>query len=111
MKSILFTFDNDTDRSKFVNLIRERLLVEGEPQTKNFVESVLSSSMTYDPCVVHPEHRHCSVWVSGNKLVEGDFKSMNNRFDQECGVHSATVSLRELRGTGEWREIRSRRRQ
>lgn len=118
MKSLLFTFDDSDARRKFVQIIKEEFklnktvapLTEDlreRSEIQQFMDTVLSTAQD-DPCVVSPEHRHCSVWISGKKIVEGDFKKMNERFMQECGVHSASVVLKELK-SNEWCDIRTRR--
>lgn len=120
MKSLLFTFDNADSRARFVKAIRDQFglnkwvapvtdELKDLSETQTFIESVLAAGQE-DPCVVSPEHRHCSVWISGKKIVEGDFKKMNERFMQECGVHSASVVLKELKAN-QWCDIRSRRMQ
>jgi CRISPR/Cas system type I-B associated protein Csh2 (Cas7 group RAMP superfamily) len=50
-----------------------------------------------------------ALFVSGQKLVEGTLKDMNQRFVQEIGVHSASVEVREQTEDG-WIKIRSRMR-
>lgn len=118
MKSLLFTFEDTESRNKFIRLLKEEFKLNKSvaPITdelrersdiQSFVEGVLSTAQE-DPCIVSPDHRHCSVWISGKKIVEGDYKKMNERFMQECGVHSASVVLKELKHN-EWCDIRTRR--
>lgn len=111
MKSLLFTFDNAESRANFIKIISDTFKLSDANKDPSdiqiFIQKALDTAQD-DPCVVSPEHRHCSVWVSGKKIVEGDFKKMNERFMQECGVHSASVVLKELKAN-EWCDIRTRR--
>lgn len=135
MKTLLFTFDDAESRSKFVEILESKIVVFGQQQQELMIQVVLPNgdelvrrndatqavstedvdlvtralkTAIDDPSVVSSEHRHCSVWVSGKKIMEGDFKKMNERFMQECGVHSASVVLKELKNN-EWCDIRKRR--
>lgn len=108
MKTLLFTFDSAESRSQFVDILKSKFDPEAESaQNADLVIQSLKTAIE-DPSVVSSEHRHCSVWVSGKKIIEGDFRKMNERFMQECGVHSASVVLKELKNN-EWCDIRARR--
>jgi len=115
MKSLLFTFANSESRARFVKIISGRFggITDDTPMLNDlleddkFIQESISTAQE-DPCVVSSEHRHCSVWVSGKNISEGDFKKMNERFMQECSVHSASVVLKELK-SNQWCDIRARR--
>jgi CRISPR/Cas system type I-B associated protein Csh2 (Cas7 group RAMP superfamily) len=109
MKTLLFTFDSEESRSKFVDILKSKFDATQaiSVEDTDLVARTLKTAVN-DPSVVSSEHRHCSVWVSGKKIVEGDFKKMNERFMQECGVHSASVVLKQLKNN-EWCDIRKRR--
>lgn len=111
MKTVLFTFNDVKSRDRFLDLIKDKFNIGDNTDhltaEQLFVKEVLDTIQN-DPSVVSSEHRHCSVWVSGKKIIEGDYKKMHERFMQECGVHSASVVLKELR-SNEWCDIRVRR--
>tara|TARA_R110000751_G_scaffold41702_6_gene97608 strand:- start:2526 stop:2822 length:297 start_codon:yes stop_codon:yes gene_type:complete len=95
MKSVLFTFDTEEARDKFVKSAQGILDIH-QP-----VETVL------DPTLEHELSNKCAVFVAGQKLVEGDQKDMMVRFTQECGVHSASVILKQFKN-GVWSAIKTR---
>lgn len=111
MKTVLFTFNDSTSRDRFLGLIKDKFGIGEDIDSltaeQMFIKEILDTTQN-DPSVVSSEHRHCSVWVSGKKIIEGDYKKMHERFLQECGVHSASVILKELR-SNEWCDIRVRR--
>ena len=109
-KSILFTFDDVEDRQKFIDSIKSSINNDESIGDENYrikLQSVIDNAKL-DPSILSSEHRHCSIWVSGGKIAEGDYKTMNERFLQECGVHSASVILKELKNN-KWCDIRTRR--
>ena len=105
-KSVLYTFEASEDRQKFMDYINAAIAKEDNGE-KEMMDLAIATAVL-DPSILSSEQRHCSIWVSGKKIVEGDYKQMNDRFMQECGVHSASVVLKELRNN-EWFDIRSRR--
>jgi hypothetical protein len=90
LKTVLFTFEDDAARDQFL------AAVQGAATAK------------FDPPIKEDHERQCSLWVSGEKLIEGNLSDMQKRFQQECSSHSASVVLKEYRG-GEWHDIRARR--
>lgn len=118
MKSVLFTFESDSTRDLFLRVAREAAVSmanssktkDGSEVLANHGQLILSTLDTaqFDP-PVKPEHeRQSSLWVAGQKLIEGNLSDMQKQFTQECNAHSASVVLKEYRG-GEWHEIRTRR--
>lgn len=101
MKSILFTFEDDTTRDRFLEELKDL-----ESDT---IQSSLNT-IRLDPPIKEDHERICGLWVGGEKLIEGPLSDLQKRFQQECDSHSANVVLKELRG-GEWHDIRARRHQ
>lgn len=99
MKSILITFADDTERDAFLEEVRAL--------QSDSVRKALGT-VRLDPPIKDDHERQCALFVSGQKLVEGSLSELNQRFQQEVGVHSGSVVIKELRG-GEWHEIRARR--
>jgi hypothetical protein len=121
MKSVLFTFPDTHARAKFLEIMNS--LFSGRQGALTFISSSMSLedmkllsdavASAVDGPDISTQHRHCSVWVSGKKLAEGEYSQMTERFAQECEIHSANVVLKELKNTPcgkcDWLEIRSRR--
>jgi len=93
--SIVLTFDDSDKREQFVKFLKE----SNDPIASEAVENHSYST-----------HKEYSLWVSGQKLIDGDLSEMQKRFQQECASHSASVILKECTN-GEWNEIRTRRNQ
>lgn len=120
MKTLLFTFEDAEARDRFLSIIRDAAdtmvnssdVPEGFEAREASGELVLGTLNTakFDPPVKEDHERQCALWVSGEKLIEGDLSDMSKRFQQECASHSASVVLKEYRG-GEWHDIRARRTQ
>jgi hypothetical protein len=94
--SVLYTFDTPEARDNFMS------------QAKKLADTYDDHMVTKNPALEHELSNKCAVFVAGKKLIEGDLKDMNIRFSQECGVHSASVSLKQFTN-GEWSEIKARR--
>ena len=105
-KTVLYTFEGSEDRQKFIDYIND--VIAKENNSDKEMMDLATKTAILDPSILSSDQRHCSIWVSGKKIVEGDYKQMSDRFMQECGVHSASVVLRELRNN-EWCDIRARR--
>ena len=120
MKSVLFTFEDDNSRDHFLETVRtagETMIKssdvsEGFDNRKAAGELIIGTLQTaqFDPPIKADHERQSSLWVSGQKLIEGNLSDMQKRFKQECDAHSASVILKEYRG-GEWHNIRTRRTQ
>jgi len=95
MSSVLYTFDNEQARDDFVRQVESQM-------------DLSSAQVQKDPALEHELSNKCAVFVAGQKLVEGDYNDMNIRFTQECGVHSASVVLKQFKN-GSWAEIKARR--
>jgi len=99
MKTVLLSFEDEAQRDDFLAAMRK---VESEV-VKNSL-----SSIVLDPSIRDENERHCAVFVTGQKIIEGKFADMSLRFDQETSSHSGSVLLKEL-VQGEWKTIRTRR--
>lgn len=110
-KTILFTFETDVLRDKFLSQVRG---LATEAITPAAVDSNLIlrtlDTIRLDPPIKTDAERSAALFVSGKKLIEGSLSDMQKRFDQETASHSASVEIRELR-EGEWKTIRSRKSQ
>lgn len=110
-KTILFTFENDIQRNKFLSQIRDIVTERMQPataDTKLILEKL--DDVRLDPPVKTDTERVVALFVSGKKMIEGQLSDVQRRFSQETASHSASVEIRELRG-GEWKVIRSRKHQ
>ncbi|MHA2401372.1 MAG: hypothetical protein ACXADH_00155 [Candidatus Kariarchaeaceae archaeon] len=96
MSSVLYTFDSEEARDKFMQSV-------DQGQDLSVVKEIIK-----DPALEHELSNKCAVFVAGQKIIEGDYQDMNIRFGQECGVHSASVVLKQFKN-GEWSEIKARR--
>lgn len=94
--SVLYTFDTPEARDDFMS------------NAQKLADKHKDNIITKDPALEHELSNKCAVFVAGKKLIEGDHKDMSIRFSQECGVHSASVSLKQFTN-GEWSEIKARR--
>lgn len=129
MKSVLFTFEDDSTRDLFLLVTRQAAVLminssknpDGSSKNPDGFESmaatrensgklILSTLDTaqFDPPIKAEHERQSSLWVAGQKLTEGKLSDMQKQFTQECDAHSASVVLKEYIG-GEWHEIRARR--
>jgi hypothetical protein len=119
VKSILFTFENEKDRDQFLQTVREAAdrMIKSDDIPDGYTERAKNGTLVQktletiklDPPVKADHERQCGIWVSGQKLKEGNLDELSKMFNQEIASHSGNVELRELRG-GEWVVIRSRRR-
>lgn len=118
MKTVLFTFEDDDTRDRFLQAVRGAAdtmvassdVPEGYEGRKASGDLILGTLNTakFDPPMKEDHERQCSLWVSGTKLVEGGLADMRKRFQQECASHSGSVVLKEYRN-GEWHDIQARR--
>lgn len=104
MKTLLFTFADDTERDKFLEMVRT---MEVNANDKEWFDKTLDS-IRLDPPIKADHERQCAIWIGPDKLLEGSLADLNRRFDQEVASHSGSVVLKELRN-GEWKIIRQRR--
>lgn len=113
MKSVLFTFEDDSTRDLFLLVTRQAaisMINSSKNPDENSGKLILSTLDTaqFDPPIKAEHERQSSLWVAGQKLTEGNLSDMQKQFTQECNAHSASVVLKEYIG-GEWHEIRARR--
>lgn len=101
MKTILLSFADDVERDEFLASIKN--------STDDCVQKALNT-IKLDPPTKEDHERQCALFITGQKILEGNLTDMNLRFDQEIASHSGSVVIKELRG-GEWNEIRARRKQ
>ncbi len=115
-KTILFTFDDDVKRDKFLALVKALAAsinnIDLKPVLATKDDSVLLTNtldtVRLDPPIKTNSERAAALFVSGKKLAEGQLSDIQRRFDQEAVSHSASIEIRELR-EGEWKTIRSRK--
>lgn len=101
MEKIQLEFRDDKEADRFLKCL-ERFCETLDPEEAAIYKSVLQKAKR-NPTGLY------ALFVSGQKLVEGTLKDMNQRFVQEIGVHSASVEVREQTEDG-WIKIRSRMR-
>jgi hypothetical protein len=112
--TVLFTFQDATQRDKFVQLIKytslgavsvDDILLSLENQE---LLKIAVKSASNDPQVRIDEDKLVGLFVAGKKLVEGNLKDIRRRFHQEIAAHSGSVEIRELRGDT-WKVLQSRK--
>ena len=122
--TLLFTFDNNDQRQKFIDMMNQLVFTLSNPNGKNlenkadgweereadgqFIEKVLTEIIK-DPVIKEDKDRVVALFVSGQKIMEGLLPELNKRFSLEVGSHTASVEIREQRGE-EWVTIRKRMR-
>jgi hypothetical protein len=99
--TILLTFENDDEKTLFLKVLDNLAKTEADPEAK-IVEKAIKT-VIHDP-VTQQLH---SLWVGGQKIVEGTLKDLNERFEQEVLQHKANMQIKEKRGEG-WKVIRQR---
>lgn len=115
MKSVLLNFKDSQTRDKFVKAMHSiaNLLIDNpntEQKENGAIIKEAIDSVQYDPSIRSDEERLAGVFVSGQKMAEGNLQAMRIRFQQEIDSHSAGVELKEKRN-GEWKPIQTRRKQ
>ena len=109
MKTILLTFENESQRDEYLKLMRiaaaNMVTVEDQANTKLFVDAL--DNVRFDPPIKPDSERPTALYVAGQKMLEGSLADLNVRFDQEITQHSGTVQIREQRGD-QWHIIRQR---
>jgi hypothetical protein len=101
MERIVLEFKDKKSAGYFVKLL-EDLAAAAEDGDRQLLQDTMKNAKR------NPTGEY-ALFVSGQKLVEGSLKDMHRRFDQEVGVHSASVEVREMTDKG-WVKIRSRMR-
>jgi hypothetical protein len=110
MPTVLFDFPTKNDREEFLQLLK----AVGETFEGDRGEIINSAMKTIrrDPPIRSNSERRAAIYVAGTQLAQGSVEEMNERFMQECGVHSANVEMREDSGNGVYdKVIRSRKKQ
>lgn len=118
MTSVLFTFQNDETRDKFLKFLKETTDelgvaptvqdLKGASQYALLAEAL--KTIRLNPPLKAAHERTVCLFVTGRKMAEGNLSDMQKRFQQEVDSHSGSVTLKELR-EGEWITIQSRRQQ
>jgi len=104
MRTLLLTFEDDVERDQYLKLVLKPTPLS-ESETLLLQKTVETAK--FDPPIRPDSERVAHLFVSGQKMAEGLLPAMQARFDQEVGVHSASVELREQRN-GEWLVVRKR---
>jgi len=99
-KTVLFQFDSIEDRSELIEFLNS---------SSRF--SHVTNNMQLDPSIKTGYEKECELFVSGQKMVEGNFTDLNQRFKQEIGSHSASVEVREKQGDDTWKTVLKRSKQ
>lgn len=115
MKTLLFSFENDATRDQFLTAIRNAadiMVKASKPDISEgggLIQSTLNTTVL-DPPIKEDHERIVAIFITGQKMYEGQLSEMNKVFEQELASHTGSVVMKELRG-GEWTEIRARRKQ
>lgn len=123
-KTLLLTFDDESQRDEFLDAMNVIIHTTTDPAGANmkhqaegwekrkengeFLQKVMRTAKL-DPPIKSDGERLCTLFVSGKKMLEGSLADLNKRFDQEVGVHSGSVEIREKRDD-EWVVVRNRMR-
>lgn len=127
MPSVLFTFSTNPQRERFieelrilvealcgpegVNLHHKEKGWEARKEKGEFLAAAVNT-LRRDPPIRGDSERMAAIFVSGQQMATGSVETLNERFLQECGSHSANVELREDLGDGKFSKvIRSRKHQ
>ncbi len=95
-------FTNQSELAKFIQVVTEYANLDME--NGEFVKKALRGELAK----LSDKQRLTTLFVSGQKMAEGNLVDMRKRFQQEVDSHSASVELREQRGD-KWEVIQSRR--
>ena len=114
MKSILLTFDNETERDEYLKIMRTMAAYMASPNNTSpeattngeFVLKVLET-VKFDPPIRADSERQVALFISGQKMKEGSLEELNKLFVQEITQHRGSVQLREMRDD-KWVIIRQR---
>lgn len=107
MPTLLFTFDNEELRDRFMNMVRVTLEttridpVSHKSLTKSYVEAIK------DPKIRDDKDKIVGLFVAGYKLKEDSLPVIEKMFDAETIAHSGSVEIKEL-VDNKWKIIRSR---
>lgn len=108
--SLLISFSEKEDINHFLFTLT-KLKEEGQLDDKmSQIVTRLLKDYKIDPVLRQEHDRLCALYVSGQKISEGNYKDQRERFIQETGSHSGNVELKELIGS-QWKTILSRKRQ
>jgi len=117
MKTILLTFENETERNEYISLLRNMAAYMISPPTKTVASSDVKTNgelilkvletVKFDPPVKSDSERLVALFVAGQKMQEGSLTELNKLFTQEITQHRGSVQIRELRDD-KWVVIRQR---
>lgn len=123
--TLLLTFDNNDQRQKFIDLVDEIVFTTADENGKNiqnnlpgweerrdnglFIQDVMKNAIK-DPLIKDESERVGSLFVSGQKILDGLIQDLNKRFELEVASHSGSVEIKEKRGD-EWIVVRRRMKQ
>ncbi len=127
MPTVLFEFETKPQREEFLKeleLIVHALIDESganlrhkadgweQRQKRGELMAAAMKTLRRDPPIRSDSERRAAVFVAGTQMAQGSVEEMNDRFMQECGVHSANVEMREDTGNGVYdKVIRARKKQ
>lgn len=117
MPALLLTFKDGQTRDQFLKLLQEMADAmissqqdDGYPTRRDNGELLRTTLRTIrlDPPLKADHERTVVLYVTGQKMTEGNLPDMRKRFQQEVDSHSGNVELREFREGG-WTTIQARR--
>lgn len=114
--NVLVSFPTAEKRDRFLSMlvqVSDAMLAsdkqdgyEERKETADVIKEALRT-VRLNPSIRPDHERNCALFVSGQKMIEGNLRDLNSRFEQEIASHSASVQIREL-VDGEWIVIRRR---
>ncbi len=117
MKTILLTFENETERDEYLKIMRQMAAYMITPSQKTVATSDVKTNgelilkvldtIKFDPPVKSDSERLAALFVAGQKMQEGNLAELNKLFTQEITQHRGSVQIREYRDD-KWVVIRQR---
>ncbi len=110
MTDMILSFDSNEDKDTFIMAIRSTIF---NPQSFNdLVQETIDKHVIVDPNKPIEETQYCQLLVSGQKMADGTYSQMMQRFKAEVGSHTATVEIRTKTIDGaKWKTVAKRTKQ
>ncbi len=109
MTDIILSFDNDEDKDAFIMAIRSTVYPEA---FNDLVRETINKHVIVDQNKPVEETQYCQLLISGQKMADGTYSQMMQRFKSEIGSHTATVEVRTRNVDGvQWKTVAKRTKQ
>ena len=103
--TVTFSFKTAAERDRFMKHLAESSKRADSTHIELITEALKNAK--FDALIKSEQDKVYSLWVSGQKMVEGQLPEIENKFKLECDSHSASVAIREMKN-GVWVDIRKR---